>query len=119
MNRVASDLLRFAFIDEKGGKGPGFRTRREKLGREDSMLGSPSAGPGEGSFPGSVLFKRDRRLFRGVNYGFDSLSLGYGGLTRRRLRVAREMGHARTLSDQLLPGDPVAVTLPSPLAALL
>ena len=46
MNRVASDLLRFAFIDEKGGKGPGFRTRREKLGREDSMLGSPSAGPG-------------------------------------------------------------------------
>ena len=55
MNRVASDLLRFAFIDEKGGKGPGFRTRREKLGREDSMLGSPSAGPGEGSFPGSVL----------------------------------------------------------------
>src|SRR5580700_10601577 len=118
MNCVASDLLRFAFIDEKGGKAPGFRTRREKLGREDSMLGSPSAGPGEGKFS-RLGFKRDRRLFRGVNYGFDSLSLGYGGLTRRRLRVAREMGHARTLSDQLLPGDPVAVTLPSPLAAPL
>src|SRR3984893_18903001 len=108
MNRVASDLLRFAFIDEKGGKGPGFRTRREKLGREDSMLGAPSAGPGEGSFPGSVLFKRDRRLFRGVNYGFDSLSLGYGGLTRRRPRVAREMGDARKAFRQILPRHPRA-----------
>jgi hypothetical protein len=26
------------------------------------------------------------------------------------MSAIREMGHARTLSDQLLPGDPVAVT---------
>jgi HAE1 family hydrophobic/amphiphilic exporter-1 len=30
-------------------------------------------------------------LFRGFNYGFDRLSLGYGGLTRRLLRVAALM----------------------------
>jgi len=31
---------------------------------------------------------------------------------RKAMSAIREMGHARTLSDQLLPGDPVAVTLP-------
>ena len=31
---------------------------------------------------------------------------------RKAISAIREMGHARTLSDQLLPGDPVAVTLP-------
>jgi HSP20 family protein len=31
---------------------------------------------------------------------------------RKAMSAIREMGHARTLSDQLLPGDPVAVTMP-------
>src|SRR5207244_1495240 len=37
---------------------------------------------------------------------------------REAISAIREMGHARTLSDQLLPGDPVAVTLPEPRPAL-
>jgi hypothetical protein len=31
---------------------------------------------------------------------------------RRAMSAIRQMGHARTLSDQLLPSDPVAVTMP-------
>jgi hypothetical protein len=115
MNGVASDRFRFAFIDEKGGKGPGFRdsTGEAGAGGFDARFSERRAG-GREVFPArffSPPFSRLQLRHR--------LSLGYGGLTRRLLRVVREMGHARTLSDQLLPGDPVAVTLPSPLAAPL
>jgi hypothetical protein len=32
---------------------------------------------------------------------------------RKAMSAIREMGHARTLSYQLVPGDPVAVTMPA------
>jgi HAE1 family hydrophobic/amphiphilic exporter-1 len=40
---------------------------------------------------GPLLTRLIANFFRGFNYGFDRLSLGYGGLTRRLLRVAALM----------------------------
>jgi len=37
---------------------------------------------------GSLLTRPIAAFFRGFNYGFDKLALGYGGLTRRLLRLA-------------------------------
>ena len=43
---------------------------------------------------------RSRAFFRGFNRGFDRLSLGYGALTRRLLRVARRRARRLCRADR-------------------